>query len=98
VLGVHLTTAAGSGAQSLAAPVTYGTDPSQGRAIVQLQNARLGDFAMDSDVIGSAGTDEDVLTFDVPDDALERAGSVSPGGAMTWVYCTQGWYNCGWPQ
>jgi hypothetical protein len=53
---------------------------------------------MDSDVIGSAGTDEDVLTFDVPDDALERAGSVSPGGAMTWVYCTQGWYNCGWPQ
>ncbi len=53
---------------------------------------------MDSDVIGLAGSDEDILTFDVTDDALERAGGVSPGGAMTWVYCTQAWYNCGLPQ
>jgi hypothetical protein len=30
--------------------------------------------------------------------APERAAGVSGGEAMTWVYCTQGWYNCGWPQ
>jgi hypothetical protein len=51
---------------------------------------------MDSDVV--AATDEEILAFDVPDDALERAAGVSGDGAMTWVYCTQGWYNCGWPQ
>lgn len=79
--------------------MTYGTDPPvRGVLSFSYKNARLGDFAMDSDVIGLAGTDEDVLTFDVADDALERAAGVSPGGAMTWVYCTQGWYNCGWPQ
>ena len=55
---------------------------------------------MDSDVIDLTGTDEDILTFDVPDDVLERAAGVSDGDgrAMTWVYCTQAWYNCGWPQ
>ena len=45
-----------------------------------------------------AETDEDILTFDVPDDALERAAGVADGGAMTLVYCTHVWYNCGWPQ
>jgi hypothetical protein len=53
---------------------------------------------MDSDVGALTSTNEDVLTFDAPDDALERAAGVSGDGAMTWVYCTQGWYNCGWPQ
>jgi len=55
---------------------------------------------MDSDVIDLTGTDEDILTFDVPDDVLERAAGVSDGDgrAMTWVYCTQAWYNCGLPQ
>jgi hypothetical protein len=53
---------------------------------------------MDSDVSGLARTDEDILTFDVPDDALERAAGVTDGSAMTLVYCTHVWYNCGWPQ
>jgi hypothetical protein len=53
---------------------------------------------MDSDVSNRAETDEDILTFDVPDDALERAAGVADGRAMTLVYCTHVWYNCGWPQ
>jgi hypothetical protein len=40
---------------------------------------------------------EDSFTFDVPDDALERAASVAEGKITTWAYCTQAWYNCGWP-
>jgi len=76
--------------------VTYGTDLSQGVAINY--TIRFRGFAMDNDIIGLAESDEDILTFDVTDDALERAAGVSPGGAMTWVYCTQAWYNCGLPQ
>ena len=53
---------------------------------------------MDNDVGGLAETGEDILTVDVPDDALERAACVAEGRIMTWVYCTQAWYNCGWPQ
>ena len=48
---------------------------------------------------GRAETDEDILAFDVPDDALERAASAEQQ-AFTWVYCTNGWYwyGCNWPQ
>jgi len=52
---------------------------------------------MASEVIGQAEADEDVLTFDVPDAALERAASAE-GQATTWVYCTHPWYHCPWPQ
>jgi hypothetical protein len=52
---------------------------------------------MDNEVIGQAKSDEDVLAFDVPDDALERTASTEPK-AHTWVYCTFAWYNCEWPQ
>jgi hypothetical protein len=43
--------------------------------------------------------DEKVLTFDVADEALERAASAERQ-AYTWVYCTNGyyWYDCNWPQ
>ena len=46
-----------------------------------------------------AETDETILTFDVPDEALERAASAEQM-AFTWVYCTNGWYwyDCSWPQ
>ena len=39
--------------------------------------------------------DEKILTFDIPDEALERAGSPERE-ASTWVYCTNGyyWYDC----
>jgi hypothetical protein len=40
--------------------------------------------------------DEDILTFDVADDALERAAAASDGQAITVGFCTQ-WYTCGWP-
>jgi hypothetical protein len=49
---------------------------------------------MDSDL---TERDENILTLDVSDDALERAAGAE-GRAMTVVYCTQVWYNCGWPQ
>jgi hypothetical protein len=46
---------------------------------------------------GRAETDEGILTFDVPDEALERAASVEQR-AVTWMYCTHPWYYCEWPQ
>ena len=53
---------------------------------------------MDWDVSGLAETDEDILTFVVSDDALERAADITDGRAITWQFCTQAWYECGWPQ
>lgn len=50
---------------------------------------------MNRDLNGPAETDED-LTFDAPDEALERAAGVSDRRATTWAYCTY-WYHCGWP-
>lgn len=52
---------------------------------------------MDSDKGCLAEIDEDILTFDVPDDALERAAGVAVGAAVTIAYCTQDWMACGWP-
>jgi hypothetical protein len=39
---------------------------------------------------------EDVLTFDVPDDALERAAPISDPRVIT-LYCTRDPLSCGWP-
>ena len=52
--------------------------------------------AMDSEVVGHAEADDEILTFDIPDDALERAASAQ--NAFTVAYCTQPWYYCGLPQ
>jgi hypothetical protein len=53
-------------------------------------------FTLDGDV-GINESDEKILTFDVPDDALERAAAVSDGQvAHTIGYCTH-WYHCNWP-
>jgi hypothetical protein len=54
---------------------------------------------MDNEVISQAEGDEKIFTFDIPDEALERAASAD-GPAFTWVYCTNGyyWYDCSWPQ
>jgi hypothetical protein len=43
-------------------------------------------------------SDEIILNVDVPDDMLERAGGSTEGRAITWIYCTHVWYDCGWPQ
>jgi hypothetical protein len=54
---------------------------------------------VDNEVVGQADGDEEILTFDIPDDALERAASAEQN-AFTLAYCTSGWYwyDCGWPQ
>ena len=52
---------------------------------------------MASEVIGQAEPVEEILTFDIPDDALERAASTEQQ-ASTWAYCTHPWYYCPWPQ
>jgi hypothetical protein len=44
----------------------------------------------------SAKAEEDLLSADVPDDALERAAAVAEERAITIVYCTN-FYDCGWP-
>jgi hypothetical protein len=53
---------------------------------------------MNTDVTDCVESDEVILSFDVSDDTLERAGAGSEGQALTWMYCTHVWYNCGWPQ
>ena len=52
---------------------------------------------MDNGVISQAESDEKILTFDVPDEALERATSAEQI-ALTMLYCTADWYSCGLPQ
>jgi hypothetical protein len=54
---------------------------------------------MDGHIKSQAETDEDILTFNVSDAALEQAASAELI-AFTWVYCTNGyyWYDCSWPQ
>ena len=43
---------------------------------------------MDNEVISHAESDEKILTFDVPDEALERAASAEQN-AFTMLYCTR---------
>ncbi len=52
---------------------------------------------MDNGVISQAESDEKILTFDVPDETLERAASAEQN-ALTMLYCTTDWYSCGLPQ
>ena len=47
----------------------------------------------DHDVISQTQTDEDILTFDVSDEALERTASTEQQ-AFTWIYCTGAWQYC----
>jgi len=49
------------------------------------------DSAMSSD----AEFDADILTFDVPDGALERAAAVRGENVITVGHCTH-WYWCSW--
>jgi hypothetical protein len=39
---------------------------------------------------------KDIVTFEISDDVLERAGASSGGPAVTVAYCTY-WNECGWP-
>ena len=51
---------------------------------------------MNSNVNDVDETDEDILTFDIPDDALERAAGAAL--LITLVPCTFHWPDCAWPQ
>jgi hypothetical protein len=41
--------------------------------------------------------EKQVLTFDIPDEALERAATTEQQ-AITWAHCTHAWQYCEWPQ
>jgi len=47
--------------------------------------------------MSQAESDEKILTFEVPDEALERAANAEQN-AFTMLYCTNDWYSCGLPQ
>jgi hypothetical protein len=51
---------------------------------------------LENDVNGLTELDEDILIFDVPDDALERAAPVADRRMIT-LYCTRDALSCGWP-
>jgi len=52
---------------------------------------------MDGNAFKLAKADEQILVFDIPDQALERAASTEQK-AVTWIYCTHAWHSCDWPQ
>jgi hypothetical protein len=69
----------------------------QCRALATCVTLSVGIGAMDNDANRLAELDDEILAFDVPDDALERAAAVSDGqAAHTIGYCTH-WYQCNWP-
>jgi hypothetical protein len=53
-------------------------------------------FIFDGDVSDTGEPNDEILTFNVPDDALERAAELASGPAVTVGYCTH-WYHCNWP-
>ena len=53
--------------------------------------------AVKKEMASQAEADDEIFTFDVADDALERAGSTEQT-AFTLFYCTNPWYHCSVPQ
>jgi hypothetical protein len=41
------------------------------------------------------GSGDNILTFDLPDDALERAAGRAEGQGWTLNFCTYNYYQCG---
>jgi hypothetical protein len=57
----------------------------------------IGDNAVpEKDANDLAELGEDILTFDVSDDWLERAAAVIEWQAITIGHCTH-WWHCSWP-
>ena len=52
-----------------------------------------GGNPMDEGVISQTESDEEILTFDVSDEALERTATTERQ-AFTWIYCTGAWQYC----
>jgi hypothetical protein len=42
-------------------------------------------------------TENDILSFDIPDDALERAAAVADGRQRITVGVCTDWFTCQWP-
>jgi hypothetical protein len=57
----------------------------------------IGVNAMKKEMASQAEADDEILTFDVADDAVERAGSAEQT-AFTLFYCTNPYYSCNVPQ
>ena len=55
---------------------------------------RRASWCANKEMRSQAGTDEEILTFDVPDAALEQAGSAEQM-AFTLFYCTNQSSECG---
>jgi hypothetical protein len=53
--------------------------------------------AMDNEAIIQAEADEEILSFDIPDEYLERAANAEQTG-FTMFYCTNNWHSCDLPQ
>jgi hypothetical protein len=51
---------------------------------------------MKKEMASQAEADDEILSFDVADDALERVGSTEQT-AFTMFYCTNPWYSCSAP-
>ena len=51
---------------------------------------------MDNDANRLTEPDVGILTFDLSDDALERAAAVTDGQGITIAHCTH-WWHCSWP-
>ena len=47
------------------------------------------------DRFDDVSTDENILIFNVPDDALERAAGLTDSPALTMNFCTYDYYQCG---
>jgi hypothetical protein len=52
---------------------------------------------MDTDASNVVESDAAILTFEVPDDVLERA-AVAIGVQVTTIGVCTYWYPCSWPQ
>jgi hypothetical protein len=57
------------------------------------ENKEIGSMARD---IGdrTTGCEDDIFAVDIQDDDLERAAASDDAKAITWAYCTNGWYGC----
>ncbi len=61
---------------------------------VSWRKACVGANAMNKEIISQTESDEEILTFDIPDVVLERAGSAEQK-AFTMFYCTHQSSECG---
>jgi hypothetical protein len=57
----------------------------------------IGADAMNKEISSQSETDEEIPSFDVRDEMLERAANAEQT-ALTLIYCTNQWYGCDWPQ